>query len=262
MARRSVRGKRVLVTGASSGIGQQLAVQFAELECPVVINGRRRERLEETATTIRDRGGRAVPVAGDITDPGVQNELVRVCRDELGGLDILVNNAGIGAIGMFAGAGSDRMRRVMEVNFFAAVELTRLAIPLLRAGSSPVIVNIGSVLGHRAMPLKSEYCASKFAMHGWSDALRAELAEEGIDVVLVSPSTTESEFFDSVIENSAGEYRRMSRARTPQWVARQVIRAIERGRHEVIPSWSGRGLVWLDRLVPSLANRLAARWGK
>src|SRR5204862_1887651 len=114
---------------------------------------------------------------------------------EFGGLDALVNNAGIGALGRFDQADEARLRQVMEVNFFAPAEFVREALPHLKAGNRPIVVNIGSVLGHRAVPEKSEYCASKFALHGFSDALRAELAPLGIDVLLVSPSTTTSEFF-------------------------------------------------------------------
>ena len=96
----------------------------------------------------------------------------------------------------------------MEVNFFAPAELTRNLLPCLMLGKSPVICNIGSVLGHRAVPDKSEYCASNFAMHGWSDALRAELFSTGIQVTLVSPSTTRSEFFDSLIDTAPNQSSR------------------------------------------------------
>src|SRR5205085_10807559 len=115
-----------------------------------------------------------------------------------------INNAGIGAVGPFEDAGEERLRRVMEVDFFAPAELIRGALPLLKGGHHPIIVNIGSVLGHRAVPGKSEYCASKFALHGFSDALRAELAPQGIDVLLVSPSTTVSEFFDVATRQGDG----------------------------------------------------------
>ena len=137
-----------------------------------------------------------------------------------------------------------------------------LGLPLLRQGSDALIVNIGSVLGHVAVPGKSEYCASKFAMHGLSDAIRAELDEQGIDVLIVSPSTTASEFFDNVIDNQPGNYKKMSNAKTPEYVARRTIQAIERGHHEILLSWSGWGLVWLDRLFPWLADRVVARFGK
>ncbi len=262
MARRKIAGQRVIVTGASSGIGRQLALQLAARRCRVVVNARRREHLEQLADQMNQAGtGQVAIVDGDITNPETRNRLVGECSHRLGGIDILINNAGIGAVGPFATASEDRLRRVMEVNFFAAAELTRLAIPGLQHGVKPIITNISSVLGHRAVPLKSEYCASKFALHGWSDALRAELASLNIDVLLVSPSTTDSEFFDNVIENTTGKNWKLSGARPPAYIAARTIRAMQRGNHEIIPSWSGWGLVWLDRLAPAVANRLVSRFG-
>jgi short-subunit dehydrogenase len=203
-----------------------------------------------------------VAVTGDVTDADVRQSLLRSSVEAFGGLDILVNNAGIGALGPFSEATPDRLRRVMEVNFFAPAELTRVAVPLLEQGGQPLVVNISSVLGHRAVPMKSEYCASKFAIHGLSDAIRAELVQRGIEVLIVSPSTTASEFFDNVIDKQAGDYKKMSRAKSPEYVARRTIQAMERGDHEIILSWSGWGLVWLDRLFPRLADRVVARFGK
>jgi len=129
----------------------------------------------------------------------------------------------------------------------------------LKGGNRPIIVNIGSVLGHRAMPEKSEYCASKFALHGLSDAVRAELAPLGIDVLVVSPSTTTSEFFDVAAGQSTKLQGRFG-AMPAETVARHAVAAIAAGRHEVILSLSGKLLVWLDRLCPPLADWLVARW--
>lgn len=262
MAKRSIDGKRFIVTGASSGIGRALTLQLAERGCQIVINARRAEKLAELEAETNRLGGKALIVAGDVTAPQVRHNLVDAAQSEFGGVDVLINNAGIGALGNFSEADEARLRRVMEVNFFAPAELTRLAIPVLEKGDRPVVVNISSVLGHRAVPLKSEYCASKFAMHGLSDAIRAELDARGIDVLLVSPSTTASEFFDNVIDKQAGEYKKMSSAKSPAYVARRTINAIERGRHEIILSWTGWGLVWLDRLMPWLADRVVAKFGK
>jgi short-subunit dehydrogenase len=167
----------------------------------------------------------------------------------------------VGAIGPFARAHEDRLRRVMEVNFFAPAELIRVALPMLRAGQRPLIVNIGSVLGHRAVANKSEYCASKFALHGLSDALRAELAGEGIDLLLVSPSTTRSEFADHLLEADSRPSRWQFGQMSADQVAARAIRAMCRGRHEIILSPGGKLLVWLDRLSPPLLNRLIARFG-
>ncbi|MFM9067708.1 MAG: SDR family NAD(P)-dependent oxidoreductase, partial [Planctomycetota bacterium] len=192
----------------------------------------------------------------------------------LGGLDVLVNNAGAGRWGSFESGSEAQLRAILELNFVAPVELTRLALPLLKSAPEGLIVNIGSVLGHRAVPYKSEYCAAKFALHGWSDALRAELSREAISqlsddsgannnlragqgsvaVLLVSPSTTATEFFERT-----GEERRAA-AMAPAEVARRTRRAMETGRQEIILSWGGKLLVWLDRLCPPLMNRLLARY--
>jgi short-subunit dehydrogenase len=124
------------------------------------------------------------------------------------------------------------------------------------------VVNVSSVLGHRGVPLKSEYCASKFALHGLSDAVRAELAREKIDVLIVSPSTTATEFFDHALDNPGQEMWVNKQASSSEYVARCAVRAMERGRHEIILTARGKFLVWLDRLCPPLANWLVAKYGQ
>jgi short-subunit dehydrogenase len=175
-------------------------------------------------------------------------------------VDILVNNAGLGGVGLFEHSNPERLRRIMEVNFFAAVEMIRLAIPLLKRGRNPIVVNVASILGHRAVPYCSEYCASKFALRGFSESLRAELSVHKIDVLVVSPGTTETEFFDSVIHRTAEPPWPKHRPASPAHVASRTIRAIERGRHEIIPYFWGHALVWLNRLFPRLVDRLMTRW--
>jgi len=182
MPKRSIQHCRALVTGASSGIGQAIARQLARHQARLVLLARRKERLERLAAELRQLGTPAEVVAGDVTDPAVRRQAVQTAAERFDGLDVLVNNAGIGALGLFAEVDDRQMRRVMEVNFFAAVEMTREALPLLRRSDRPMVVNIGSVLGHRAAPHYTAYCASKFALRGWSQSLRVELASEGIDV--------------------------------------------------------------------------------
>ena len=262
MARRQLDHARVVITGASSGIGHQLALQLGKRGCRVLLNARRKQRLLELAEQVTQAGGQPLVVAGDITEPAVREEIKETCQQAWQGLDVLINNAGVGAMGPFAEASEERLRRIMEVNFFAPAELTRTLLPLLLAGTSSMIVNMGSVVGHRSAPLKSDYCAAKFALHGWSDALRAELADQGIDVLLVSPSTTDSEFFDRALEDNTNKNWKVPYAQRPEYVARRTIRAIEKGNHEIILSWPGWAMVWLDRLFPTLTNHLVARFGK
>ena len=261
MSKRNLGTARAVVTGASSGIGRETALELARHGTRLVLTARRAERLDELKAEVEALGSAAAIVPGDITVTAVRQQVLERAATAFGGLDILVNNAGIGAIGPFGAADDKRLRRVMEVNFFALVEMTREALPLLQQGERPMIVNVSSVLGHRAVPKKTEYCASKFAVHGFSDALRSELVEQGIDVLLVSPSTTASEFFDQTIDRDADLPTRTAGAMSSRVVARKTVKAIRSGKHEIILSPGGKLLVWLDRLCPTLANRLVARFG-
>lgn len=266
MARRQIAGSRAIITGASSGIGWEIALELARQKAKLVVTARREDRLNRLVDEIKKLGGEAHAVPGDITDPDLRKRLLETAVERLGGLDLLVNNAGVGAIGYFSDASPERLRKIMEVNFFSAIELIRSALPLLLEGRRPMIVNVSSVLGHRGIPKKSEYCASKFALHGMSDALRCEFMPRGIDVLLVSPSTTATEFFDSVIDGGGDE----GKATLPwlNWgqmssrsVARKSVRAMRKGKHEIILTPGGKILVMLDRLMPSIMNRIVARFG-
>ncbi len=258
--KRIILGSRAIVTGASSGIGRETARELARQGAKLALVARREERLCELAAQITATGGRAECVVGDITDPAVRGQAIEVVQRSFGGLDILVNNAGIGALGLFENADRERVRRIMEVNFFALVEMTRLALPLLKQGTRPIVVNVSSILGHRGVPYNSEYSASKFAVHGFSESIRAEWTRQEIDVLVVSPGTTETEFFDKVIQRNGApawpEHTPVSAAD----VARQIVCAIRQGRHEIVPYRWGKVLCWLNRLSPRLVDRLMARY--
>jgi short-subunit dehydrogenase len=149
----------------------------------------------------------------------------------------------------------------MELNFFAAVELMREALPLLRAGQQPVIVNIGSILGYRAAPHKSEYSASKFALNGFSEAIRPELAKIGVDVLVATVGPTDTEHFDTLLEEQGELPWGDPRRKPAEEVARLIVRAIERGRPEVFTHWGGWFWVLLNRLAPRIVDRIMARYG-
>ena len=258
--KRKIENRRAIVTGASSGIGRAVALELARDGAGVVIVARREDRLRELADQIKTLGRPVEIVTGDITDPATRQRAIDAAQTKLGGLDILVNNAGVGATGLFENASPDRIRKIMETNFFSLVEMTRLALPLLKQGTTPILVNISSILGRRGVPYNCEYSASKFAVSGFSESLRTELIRHGIDVLVVCPGTTETEFFDRVID-SAGkpnwpEHKPVSAAE----VARQIVRAIRLGRHEIIPYRWGRVLCWLNRLSPRLVDAIMARY--
>lgn len=254
---------RVVVTGASSGIGYQLALQLVRAGAKVLVTARRKERLEqliaESLVGADHRIGRIDALPGDLTDPSHRAAIADWCNREWGGIDTLVNNAGAGAIGPFADASADRLRRVMEIDFFAPVELTRICLPLLLQGVQPAVLNIGSVLGHRAVPDKSEYCAAKFAMRGWSESIRVELAPLHVEVLMVSPSTTKSEFFDSLVDTNPETKSRSLGSMSPERVAQLAIRALVKSKRDMILSFGGNLLVWLGRFFPRLTDFILTR---
>ncbi|MFV2067232.1 MAG: SDR family NAD(P)-dependent oxidoreductase [Pirellulales bacterium] len=261
MARRSLSQCRVIVTGASSGIGYQLALELAREGARLVVTARRSERLNTLADQIRGLGRPVAVVCGDIVDPAVRETLVAEACNTFGGFDLLINNAGVSAHGRFASASSDRLRRIMEVNFFAAAELIRVALPTLAKANRPMVVNVGSILGRRGLPRNSEYSASKFALAGLSEALRPELTRHGIDLLLVNPGTTDTDFFEHLIETEETPPWTTRPGVTPEKVARAIVHAVRRGKHEIVPSLPGRLLLWANRAAPRLVDLWMKKYG-
>ena len=259
MAQRVISGLRVVCTGASSGIGAALSRQLVAQGAHVLMVARREDRLNEVKDSLQGLTGQAFVHKVDITDDVSRQGIADFIDNQWGGsLDLLVNNAGVGSIESFSSSDEETLRKVMEVNFFAPIDLIRLLLPKLKQGIQPVVCNVGSVLGHVAVPRKSEYCASKFALHGMTDSLRIELAGEGIDMVFASPSTTGSEFFKSVLNGAEAEDAKR-RGMSPDVVAQKIISGVSKGKREIILSTGGKLLVLADRLVPGILSRILTR---
>lgn len=267
MPARKIDGLRVLVTGASSGIGYELAAQLAQRGAQVLATARRESRLQDLQASLQKSDAALAKqpklnyLAGDLTEQSHRLKLVEWIETNWGAIDVLINNAGSGAIGRFDSANAERMRKVMEIDFFAPVELTRLSLPLLKKGARPAIMVVGSVLAIRAVPRKSEYCAAKFALRGWAEALRVELAQEKIEVLQVHPSTTNSEFFDSLTDTAAEERSSSVGSMEPAKVASHAISALIRSRREMILSPGGKLLVWASKRFPKLVDRMLIKFG-
>jgi short-subunit dehydrogenase len=263
VARRQIDGIRAIVTGASSGIGRAIALQLVRQGGRCVVVARNREKLQALADEIEsaaDIRGCVEIVSGDVTEAETRQRALSQVVDTWGGLDALVNNAGIAAFGRFADGQPERLRQIMEVNFFATAEMIREALPLLGQGNRPIVVNVASILGHRGIPRMSEYCASKFAVQGLSQTLRVELGQLGIDLLVVSPGTTRTEFYDHVVHGRGDAPWNSGHSVTPEDVARATVTAMQRGRREIFPNVMGRLLVWAHRLAPSLVDRFLRRY--
>jgi short-subunit dehydrogenase len=202
----------------------------------------------------------AVPT--DLVEPAQRQRLIAGAVQAFGGIDILINNAGVGASGYFRDSSEATLRRIFEVNFFATTELTRLALPHLAAGRQPMLVNVSSVLGRRAIPGYTEYCSSKFAICGWSEALRAELVRQGIHVLLVNPGLIETPFRDHLVEDHLATKFNRKRAMSPERCARLMVRAMRRRQNELVITWDGKLLVWVNRLFPRLIDWAMRRYAR
>src|SRR6266404_4740708 len=233
MSQRSIKGLRILITGASQGIGRALALHAAAQGAHVLAAARSQPLLQELADEAAKLGHPLTIVHADVTSATDRLAMVKAAQDSLGGLDVLINNAGIGATGHFIDANMDRLRKIMEVNLFGLTETTRVFLPLLKAGKNPAILNISSIAAKRGIPARSEYSASKFAVQGFSEALRAELEKDGVDVLVVCPGLTQTNFSRNMIEQNARLKLDHLRGMTSEQVADATLRSLEKGKNEV-----------------------------
>jgi short-subunit dehydrogenase len=249
----------MLITGASQGIGRALAVAAAARGAKVLAAARSQELLYELAGQVRAAGGILETVKADVTSGDDRRAMVEAARRAFGGLDLLINNAGIGATGHLIEAGPDRLRKIFEVNVFGLIETTRVCLPLLKEGNRPAVVNISSIAARRGIPGRSEYSASKFAVQGFSEALRAELYKDGIDVLVVNPSLTQTNFSKNMLEQKARVPMDHLRGMTSEEAALATLKAIERGSNETTLTFKGKLLVFVCRFFPRLADRIVRK---
>jgi short-subunit dehydrogenase len=251
--------KRVVLTGASSGIGRALAERLSQAGASLVLASRSADKLEELARSLSNRTAKAFAVPTDLTVAAQRERLIGAAVERLGGIDILINDAGIASWGHFANSDEAVMRNVMEVNFFAPVELIRLAIPHLVNGNEPVIVNVSSMCGRRALPAWSEYSASKFALCGITEALRSEMARFDVDVVLVVPGLTKTNLRDNMARSEGKAKIDFAAGMPPEGVAAKILKAIVNSKREVVIGSDAKWMLRMHRWFPRLVDRLMCR---
>jgi len=254
--------KSILITGASSGIGEVLALQLAAAGAHLTLTARRRELLDELAKTI-STGGREKPIVvpADVTRDGDLERAVSEAVRAYGKLDIVIANAGFGVVGQFSKLTLDDYRRQFETNVFGLIRTLHAALPEIQK-SRGTLVLIGSVAGWAASPGASPYAMSKFAVRALANAITPELALDGVTVTLISPGFVASNI--RRIDNQ-GQLHGDANDPIPEWLimptataARQILRAIAKGKREAIITGHGKILVALERFAPWII-RLAGR---
>lgn len=252
--RRNVRGRIVLVTGASRGIGRRVAERLAKRGARLAVTARSASELDKLAGDLRANGTDIEAIPADLTNPDDRERLVNATAARFGGLDVLLNCAGVCSFGEFSTSTEAIVRRVLEVNFFAPIEMIRLCQPHLTRsaegatdGWTPAVLNLASICGRWGIPSMSEHCASKHAFVGLTEALRGEFERFGIDVLLVLPGLVHSDDLNRhLLRNEGKIHLDFAGAQPPDEVADSVVRSLLRNRTEVavgFVSW----WVWMTR---------------
>jgi NAD(P)-dependent dehydrogenase (short-subunit alcohol dehydrogenase family) len=258
-----VSDKSVAITGAASGIGAALARRFARAGCRLGLLDRDDGLVHKLAADLRAGGASVVAEHCDVTRFEECMAALDAVRRAHGGIDVLVNNAGITHVGLFRETDVDVIRRVMEVNFFGAVNCTKAALPSLLERRGQIIV-LSSVAGLAPLATRTGYSASKHALHGFFESLRVEHANDGLAVTIVCPSFVRTRIGEHALAADGGPAARDARtgvrgAVEPDVVAEAIFDAASKRRRSLLIPRRARFFLWIWQLAPSLYERLMAR---
>lgn len=232
----SLDGRKTLITGASSGIGEATALAMAREGAAVALGARRKERLDELVARIESEDGVATAIEADIADEDQARSLVAGAHSELGGLDCLVNNAGVMLLGLVQGADTDEWRRMIDVNLLGLLYCTHAALPLIRDGGGGDVVNVASVAGRTARMGLAAYNMTKWGVVGFSEALRQEARHLGVRVTCVEPGMVDTELQGHnrnpmVVERIEQAREQIGKVLAADDVARAVVYVVSQPKH-------------------------------
>jgi short-subunit dehydrogenase len=250
------RGRAVIVTGASSGIGRQVALDFAARGASLVVSARRQDRLAEVARECSANGATVEAMTGDVAERAFVETMVVRALERFGRIDVVVNNAGVSKHKQIYHVTPEDVDYVLRVNFLAPAYLTLAALPSMLRQGEGWIVNISSGAGKFPPPRETVYAASKFALNGFTEGLWLDLAGSNVHAGVINVGPIDTEIWSKTDEPTAYRGRKYS----PTLVSRAVFRCIERRRHEL---WVPRSLMipWLLRsFLPGLYRAGARRF--
>jgi short-subunit dehydrogenase len=261
-------GRTAVVTGAACGIGRAIAVSLARRACNVALADIDEVGMAETAELVRGNGVHVSRHRLDVGDRVAVAEFPEIVADEHSGVDVLVNNAGVAVGGTFEQVADEDFEWLFEINFWGVVRMTRAFLPMLRASEDARVVNISSAYGLVAPPEQAAYAASKFAVRGFSEALRHELAHSGIGVSVVHPGGIATSIAEKArvpagvteeeIERRRAKYRKLLRL-PPEIAGEAIVRGIERRQSRILVGSDAKVISLIARLLPVSYWRLLSR---
>ncbi len=256
---KKLKERVVIITGASSGIGEAMAREYASAGARVVMGARSKERLDAIAAEIRATGGEAVTYGVDVTRPEECKKLIDTAIRAFGRIDVLICNAGLSMRAIFDDVELDVLHRLMDVNFWGTVNCCKYALPYLQQTHGS-IVGISSVAGLHGLPGRTGYSASKYAMTGFLETLRIENLKKGLHVMVACPGFTASNVRFSALTADGSQQgetpRDESKMMTAEEVAHIVARGIRRRQRLCLMEWEGRATHFVKKFAPAFLDRM------
>ncbi len=253
----NLQDKVVLITGASSGFGEEAALLFAKEGCKVILAARRMDRLQNLAVKIQNAGGEAMAIPVDVLNPADVDNMVESAIDLYDHIDILFNNAGIGRVDWFENISLKRdIETLVHVNLISLMQITRVVLPHMLKRGEGHIINMASVAGLIATPLITSYTASKFGVRAFTDSLRREVRPLGIKVSGIYPGPAETEFGQHIGKSKTyTTVRKTLKSRmSSEYVARRVVDVAKSPRRSLVIPWWYRIITTFDMLFPVLVD--------
>ncbi|MFZ3088958.1 MAG: SDR family oxidoreductase [Methylotenera sp.] len=247
-----LKNKRILLTGATGGIGKHLALMLVRKGANLALVGRDVNKLEELAKEIASKGGNAKIIVADFEVAGTAQQVASQATEKLGGIDIVINNAAILDFIQFEDQSPERIEQMIHTNVTAPILLAHAVLPQFKTRNQGHFVMIGSILGSLGFPHYATYCASKFAVHGFSQALRRELVDTNIGVTYIAPRGVNTPMNDAstlaMLAKTGGNLDE------PEKVAAIVVKALENEKQEVFIGQPESFFAWLNGVMPKAVN--------
>lgn len=248
----NLKNKRILLTGATGGVGRLLAKSLAAKGAVMMLVGRNTNKLITLKADIERAGGKAMIIEADLSKLGAPQSVADSAQQQLGGIDILINNAGILDFIAFEDQSAARISEVIQTNVTSLIQLTRAVLPTFQQKNSGHLLFVGSIFGSLGFPHYATYCASKFAVHGFSQALRRELVDTNIGITYIAPRAIETPMNDAnVIAMNKKAGQTMD---TPEEVAEIIVRGLEQEKQEVFIGQPQSFFAWLNGVAPKMVN--------
>ena len=251
------KDKVVLITGASSGIGRESAKEFAKLGANIVLVSRTKEKLDQVANELRKFNVITLTCQCDVSNKDQVKEMSKMVLDKFDSVDILVNNAGFAIYGYVSDLSIDEIESQMETNYFGMVYCIKNFLPTMIEKKTGHIVNVASVAASFGLPGIASYCASKFAMLGFSEGLKHELKNSGVGITVVSPIMVRTNFFEHPSFENMPKFSPTSLS--SKTVAKAILKAANSPRLEIIVPSVIRGAVWMKNTFPYFINPILGK---